>query len=82
MFILLFLQGLFTASPFAPALDWWLASSVQEINEGFLGDNTDDAVRQGLLEYQQKFRLGESFTELWKFFPAGFQKQAFVSYPA
>jgi hypothetical protein len=55
---------------------------VQEINEGFLGDNTDDAVRQGLLEYQQKFRLGESFTELWKFFPAGFQKQAFVSYPA
>lgn len=62
------------------ALGWWQACSVDELNQRNFQANTSDAVKQRLLDYQNRFRSGEVFCELWQFFPNGETKQAFCQF--
>ena len=53
------------------ALKMWRTESIEELSERDMGNEMSPTVAQRLKQYQQDFRQGASFTELWTLYPNG-----------
>jgi diguanylate cyclase (GGDEF)-like protein len=62
------------------ALKWWESDSLAELTSRDFGADASEAILQKQREYEEGFKQGQSFFELWQFWPKGIEKKAFCQF--
>lgn len=62
------------------ALLWWESPNLAELQSRSFEQESSQAVKETLKDYQKKFYSNKSYIELWQFSPKGIEKEAYCRF--